>query len=535
MRKKVNGMSKKSMKIHHGGGAGKSPAGISIILIICLALLWLVNPVSAGVTTSGDVGPDVIPPNPPNPAWSGTVTTAYVGETTEGSMTLAAPGAYIKVRNMNVGYGVNAEGELTITGRDVSGPSAYLEMNKNDSTGADGNLYVGRSGTGIMHVLDDAWVATDNTSYIGYSAGSTGTVNVVGDGTNDPNKSVWWTGDLNVGKSGEGTLNISNGGKVSNHVDQPDDSWVARGAGTGLVTVDGRYSEWVATGNLYVGDYGEGTVVVTDRGQVTAGSIDTHCYIGYTDYSGAMGGVTVNGIGSTWINNGDLYVGYEAAGTTEPDVEGGTLTVTAGGQISNTHGSIGHGANSTGLVTVDGTDSKWTNSRNLIVGDDGVGTLTITDNGLVKVGSSTPGWGGVLTIDDDDDADSFINIGSGGKLSLHSTSSVTTLSGFFDLISGTDAIRYWDGDSWEILTTGATDYYTVSYDGGTEYATLAATNKLLGDANGDGVVSAGDYASVQANYGNTGDPGIPGDANWDGVVSAGDYASIQANFGHTLP
>ena len=58
--------------------------------------------------------------------------------------------------------------------------------------------------------------------------------------------------------------------------------------------------------------------------------------------------------------------------------------------------------------------------------------------------------------------------------------------------------------------------------------------KLLeGDANRDGVVSAGDYASVQSNFGNTGTPGILGDANGDGVVSAGDYASVQSNFGNT--
>ncbi len=56
---------------------------------------------------------------------------------------------------------------------------------------------------------------------------------------------------------------------------------------------------------------------------------------------------------------------------------------------------------------------------------------------------------------------------------------------------------------------------------------------LVGDANRDGVVSAGDYGSVQANFGHTGLPGILGDANLDGVVSAGDYASVQANFGHT--
>ncbi len=58
---------------------------------------------------------------------------------------------------------------------------------------------------------------------------------------------------------------------------------------------------------------------------------------------------------------------------------------------------------------------------------------------------------------------------------------------------------------------------------------------LMGDANKDGVVSAGDYASVQANFGNTGAAGgsLIGDANKDGVVSAGDYASVQANFGNT--
>ncbi len=59
-------------------------------------------------------------------------------------------------------------------------------------------------------------------------------------------------------------------------------------------------------------------------------------------------------------------------------------------------------------------------------------------------------------------------------------------------------------------------------------------NMLPGDANGDGVVSAGDYASVQANFGNMGQPNyLIGDANADGVVSAADYASIQANFANT--
>ncbi len=56
---------------------------------------------------------------------------------------------------------------------------------------------------------------------------------------------------------------------------------------------------------------------------------------------------------------------------------------------------------------------------------------------------------------------------------------------------------------------------------------------LLGDANGSDTVSADDYGSVQANFGDTGVPGLPGDANGTGAVSADDYGSVQLYFGAT--
>ena len=49
----------------------------------------------------------------------------------------------------------------------------------------------------------------------------------------------------------------------------------------------------------------------------------------------------------------------------------------------------------------------------------------------------------------------------------------------------------------------------------------------------DGVISADDYAAVQLNFGNTGDPCIPGDYDGDGKVTADDYAYVQLNFGTT--
>ena len=61
------------------------------------------------------------------------------------------------------------------------------------------------------------------------------------------------------------------------------------------------------------------------------------------------------------------------------------------------------------------------------------------------------------------------------------------------------------------------------------------TQHLMGDANGDGEVNSGDYASVKTNFGNVCPEGewCAGDANQDGIVSAGDYSSIQSNFGRT--
>ncbi len=70
----------------------------------------------------------------------------------------------------------------------------------------------------------------------------------------------------------------------------------------------------------------------------------------------------------------------------------------------------------------------------------------------------------------------------------------------------------------------------------------ADSGVLLGDANGDGLVSADDYGSVQVNFGSiVSSDGfgstVPllGDANGDGAVSADDYGSVQANFGSSLP
>ncbi|MHC4716409.1 MAG: beta strand repeat-containing protein, partial [Planctomycetota bacterium] len=101
----------------------------------------------------------------------------------------------------------------------------------------------------------------------------------------------------------------------------------------------------------------------------------------------------VDGRGSKWTNSGELNVGHAGRGS---------LSVTGGGEVSNTAGYVGRYAGAVGTVTVDGTGSKLTISGTLSVGDCGAGSLSVTGGGEVSntygfVGFS-PGSDGTVTV-----------------------------------------------------------------------------------------------------------------------------------------
>ena len=62
-----------------------------------------------------------------------------------------------------------------------------------------------------------------------------------------------------------------------------------------------------------------------------------------------------------------------------------------GGVVTNTEGTIGVFAGSTGIVTVTGSSSKWNNSAQLIIANSNLsnGTLNIENGGLVTVDGTT--------------------------------------------------------------------------------------------------------------------------------------------------
>jgi T5SS/PEP-CTERM-associated repeat protein len=164
---------------------------------------------------------------------------------------------------------------------------------------------------------------------------------------------------------------------------------------------------------------------------------------------------------------------------------------------------------------VTGAGSQWTNSSALYVGRYGIGTLNISNDALVSVF-------GTLTIGTDFN-DSFINMATGGMLAVYGDAD-NSLSQFFNLIYGTDAIRYWDAavEDWAPLTsaTFGTDY-TLEYLTTGELAgyTLLTVGRA-GDFDNDGDVDGRDFLASQRN------PELGSYADWqnayngEGLVSA---------------
>jgi fibronectin-binding autotransporter adhesin len=163
----------------------------------------------------------------------------------------------------------------------------------------------------------------------------------------------------------------------------------------GLVRVDGGgrvtgSGSLTSTSGLDIGYNSSGSMEITGGGKLQSAYA---CYIGH--YGGSSGTVTVDGTNSTWTNNSELSVGYSGSGA---------LNLTAGGSVSNTVAYVGYQSSKTGTVTVNGTGSTWNNTDQLNVGYYGSGELKIAGGGAVRsnnggyIGASG-GSSGTVTVD----------------------------------------------------------------------------------------------------------------------------------------
>ncbi|MBP7951534.1 MAG: autotransporter-associated beta strand repeat-containing protein [Verrucomicrobiales bacterium] len=304
-----------------------------------------------------------------------------------GDVEILFGGAYLDTNGYNVSIATGLQGTsggsltkqgagtLTLTGASSNNGSTYVEAGtllvSAGSLSSGGDTEIGTNSGSATLTIQNGGTVSNTHGHISINAGSTSLATVTGTGSQWIN-----SGGLSVGEYGNGTLVIQNSGVVSNTT-----GTIGSGTGsTGLVTVSGTGSLWTNSSGLYVGNFGSGTLDIQNGG-VVSNTIGT---IGYGTGSTSL--VTVSGAGSQWANSSYLQVGYYGSGT---------LDIQNGGVVSNTNGIIGQVAGSTGLVTVSGTGSQWTNSSNLNVGRSGSGTLTVEAGGKVSTGA---GYGTTLAI-----------------------------------------------------------------------------------------------------------------------------------------
>ncbi len=197
----------------------------------------------------------------------------------------------------------------------------------------------------------------------------------------DPDDPGTWTSDIDgyIGKTGNGTLDINAGSDISTGY-----GYIGYGAGvSGTVMLEGSGSEWINKSGLKIGSSGNGSL------HISGGALATqrisgwgHNYVGYE--TGSTGIVTVDGRGSRWTNDrfSKQYIGYRGTGT---------LHITNGGFVeSGGTGYIGHSAGSKGTVIINGHGSRWDGGY-IRVGAYGEGILEIKNGGSISQGSGYVG------------------------------------------------------------------------------------------------------------------------------------------------
>ena len=247
-----------------------------------------------------------------------------------------------------------------------SGLNVTVNLDMSNSSTV-GSLGAGYNGAGSLAIRGGT-VVNSTTGYLGLNAGSTGVATVDGAG------SMWAiSGYLYVGNSGSGILSITNGASVS----VGGETRVgAATASTGLIDFGSNGGTLTTQSLLASPSQLAGTGTINTYGLVSDGALvfDSTHPLNRTFVIQQSGlNATINLVMSTPSANGSLGAGWEGAGS---------LTIQDGIKVSSTYGYLGYGNGSTGVATVSGTGSTWTNQW-LVVGNSGIATLTISNGGAV--------------------------------------------------------------------------------------------------------------------------------------------------------
>ncbi|MEC5374847.1 ESPR-type extended signal peptide-containing protein, partial [Pseudocitrobacter sp. MW920760] len=285
----------------------------------------------------------------------------------------------LTLTNAKLRIGISSEGSLnvlnggTVNAKDVyvgssTGTAGTITVSGNNSTLATQIFNVGYSGQGTMKVTDYGKVTTNASATIASLNGGNSLVEVSSGGRWD----ILNSSSLTVGSQGNAALMISSGGQVS-----AGRTTLGNYEGSAaVVKVDGNNSRLDAT-SLMVGDGGNSSLditngaVVSSIGQVSVARLEE-----------TEGTINVNSGGQLNIVNGEDIGQWLRVGQTGS----GMLNIASGGKVKAGDVDIGSSTTSVGKTDVTGSGSTLSTSA-LNVGYQGNGTLTINSAGRVTAGA----------------------------------------------------------------------------------------------------------------------------------------------------
>lgn len=332
-------------------------------------------------------------------------------------------GIYIGTNLTNTNTGTAATGSVTVTGgATVQNNYLYVGFEKNTTgsveIGGAGSKWtnasagsIGHYGTGSLTIRDGGQYLQTNPDqfYIGYAAGSSGTVVVDGITAAGSRSTLQVQNNINVGNIGTGSLSITNGALVLSGFS----TFLGVNPGSsGSMLVSGvdnatgfRSTLNILNNNIEVGDMGTGIVNVNDGALISAQKLTL---VGR--FAGDLGILNVDGMHAA---TGDRST-VQSLVLRIADNGNGFLNVTNGGRVNSaTTAFLGYMAGGVGIVNVDGDGSAVTAQGTAAVGYVSSGTLTLTDGGkfsapLVQIGATSTATG-------------VINIGNGGRAGILDT------------------------------------------------------------------------------------------------------------------
>jgi len=428
-----------------------------------------------------------------------------------------------------------------------------------NATASFASILTGVASTGNLAILNGGFVNSDNT--IGDFAGSNGSVIV--DGANSQIK-----GNMFVGNFGNGNLTISNGGVIASNASVTSVGFTFSELGVstgsnGAVLITGAGSQWNINGTstiqLYIGQTGNGSLTVADGGKLSGGNF----VLGGN--TGGSGNVSVTDPNSGWNANSILignlssgaltianggtvatnlmilskFTGSSAtvnlnaggllevnsltigAGNYAFNMNGGALQVTSNNLSLAVNATLGGNASSS--IDTNNFNATWTGlfSGNGSLAKIGNGTLTLTGNNAYA--GDTVISAGTLTFTGSTSA-------LGGNISDNATLifNQSANSTFGGVISGSGALTQ-SGNS--TLTLSGNNIYT----GNTTVSagTLFVSNNGTVSATGTGAVSVATNATLAGNGqvgGNTIVNGtlLPGTSGNAGLLSFGQNLTLDS-------